>query len=248
MAYVTFRAMQFRNTIMRGKETHEFKAHIRRDVYGPHTMKWCTVCKQGPKAWIHTPPSDKDDTKTSLLELETADIKWRFENDPEWVKVFGGEYDPKTFREIPKFHNGECGGPNDSCERCAWEADEAEAKAKEERKRREKMRYADQTYAKSSKAKLDQEECNGYEDILWTLWNTCHDPEEAKEEFDDLQDEIGMLKNNQLRQKIKELDVYKRLTWCLATPEKYWKRREEAWQNRLKQLRDRDRYSGMDYY
>lgn len=250
VTYITYRAFQFRNTISRGKVMHTFKPHIRRDVYGPHTMNWCDVCKLRKKAWIHYPEHDKDDdhpvsTGARIRQLEQAEIKWRFENDPEWVKVFGEEYDPKTFEEIPKFHNGECGGPHDSCERCAWEADQAQLAKEKDRTAHDKSYYDNKRNTQEKANALLAAELKGYREILWDLWESTLDKDEVKEEWDELLDEIGMLKNDELRRKIKDLEVFKRLNYLMYDhEERKWNRREEVWQAKVK----RDRSNRYDYY
>lgn len=252
VAYITYRAFQFRNAIVAGKEIHKFKPHIRRDMHGPHTMGWCDVCKQGRRAWVHGSRSVSDSEELStgakILELERAEIKWRFANDQDWVKIFGEEYDPKTFDEIPKYHNGECGGPHDSCERCAWEADREEDAKKQ--KRKEQWAEINQV-EKETKVSAEQEiarETKEYADVLWTIWNTVHGPDEALSEYRDIADELGMLKNHQVRDRVKKLGIWQRLEFCLASPDKHWNRREEHWHNEKKRRKDRDRYRDYDYY
>lgn len=253
---VMWRVYGFKRAIDRGHDRHLFEPHIRRDITGKWETKICDVCRQGPKAWIHKdrPSSDAAEgnytSSAKILELETDDIKWRFEHDPEWVKVFGEEYDPKTFREIPKFHNGECGGPNDSCERCAWEADQEDERREKQHLEWKKEDAAKKRHSEEAERNLMREELKAYEDILWTLWNTCHSPDEALEEFRDLEDEIGMLKNSLLRKKIKSLDVFVQVHWCLRDSGKIWKRREEDWEKRRVELERRrhSRYTPYDYY
>lgn len=229
---------------------HVFDAHIRKDI-GTIT-NFCDVCNKYRGNWIHV---DQDEVnliekknERKLLELERADIKWRFSNDPEWVKVFGDEYDPKTFEPIPLFHNGECGGALDSCPRCNWEFNQKDSAEDAKRYYVDFEKSQKRKQASAAEARLTEEEAEGYSAILWTLWNTVHDFEEAQEEWEDLRDEIGMLKNDDLRKKVKGREVFERLTFCLAKPEQRWNRREEVWQNELKRRRDNERYRSMDYY
>lgn len=231
---------QFRNDVSRGKEIHDFEPKIIRDIHmGRVTTRWCAVCNRSRKAYIHLPERDDPIPTPSrgvlIQDLEAKDIKWRFENDPEWVQVFGEEYDPKTGYPIPQLHNGECGGPHDSCERCAWEADEAE-KVAEEKARAEGKKKAEEKAAEKQKiSKLDQEEIDGYESILWTLWNTTHEYKHAKEEWEELLDEIGMMTNDKVRRAVKKSVPFLRITYIMMNfdnPETAWRRREEKWQDK----------------
>jgi hypothetical protein len=233
-----FRAVQFRRVTKSGKLPHEFDAHIRKDMHGPHIMRWCDVCQQGAKAWIHEVYSDSDSVgemypSSKIILLERDDIKWRFANDLEWVKVFGRDYDPKTFQPIPQHHNGECGGPNDSCERCAWEADQKEA---------------DKYIARSDNISVKQaetaEEVAAYEEILNIVWNTVHDVDTAYEEFEDITNELGMLTDAGVRGRVQGLNAWDRLSFCLSTKERYkrWHRREEIWHNEKKRRRKSTSY------
>lgn len=248
LSFILWRINQFRSARRRGKTPHIFEPHIRKDMqYGKRVMKWCDICQQGPKAFIHTNRKSSDAAEGNYLDykelgkLEQADIRYRFANDPEWVQVFGHEYDPITFLFIPQSHNGECGGPHDSCERCNYEDDLAKRKDKEE------MAEVRAKLAQQDKAnrKLTAEELKGYESILWDIWNTMPGPEEAHEEFIDIRSDIGMLKNASLRESILALDVFKRLDYCLIEKKDYpltWHRREEAWVNQKKRVADRKRY------
>jgi hypothetical protein len=251
VSFVMFRVVQFRNAIRRGKDMHEFKAHTRRDMYGPHVMNYCDVCRQGSKAWIHSQsksiaPESLDRDK-QLRSLERDDIKWRFENDPEWVKVFGEEYDQKTFYPIPQFHNGECGGALDSCPRCNWEYEQQKVEAEAKRYHRQMEITTGKRDAADSDNKHAEMEIKEYEDFMWTIWNTIHGPDEALSEFQDILDELGMIKRPHVRDNIKKLDVFERLNFCLATPDKRWNRREEVWHNEKKKRKDRERYR-YDHY
>lgn len=250
VSYITYRVFQFRNAaVVHGRDRHDFKAHIRRDMYGPHTVNWCDVCKQGRKAWIHHQSHEEKSlsTEARILELEREEIKWRFENDPGWVKIFGHEYDPKTFDEIPKFHNGECGGPNDSCERCAWEADQREAEKKERRRKQEQALYAEKHTTNEKSADLLKQEMRGYLEILRDIWDDLDGFQDAHEEWEDIRNEIGMLKNDRLRRDIKDKEPFKRLAYFFDENRKLnWNRREEIWQDKLK--RDRRNYDQYDPY
>lgn len=228
----------------KGYTRHKFVAHIRRDI-GTIT-NYCDKCNAHRRNWIHIRPetdgaalddpgSVEASRNIALYTLETEDIKWRFANDPEWVAVFGDEYDPKTGEPIPQFHNGECGGPHDSCERCAWEADQKEAEEKRDMERRNMEYYAEKRNASDAEKKLNQQEIDGYIDILWTIWNTCHDHLDALDEFEDIQDELGMMKHHVIRDKVRESEPYKRIIHCLNAKESVrWKRREEYWHRKVK--------------
>jgi len=185
--YMLWRINQFRSAMHRGKVPHLFDPHVRKDMHGAHVTKWCDVCQQGPKAFIHTNRKSSDAAEGNYLDyaelgkLEQDDIRYRFAHDPEWVQVFGHEYDPMTFRLIPQAHNGECGGPHDSCERCNYEDELAKRKDKEE------MAEVRAKLAQQDKANADQAktEAEAYVNILWTLWNTESDPDFAEEDFED---------------------------------------------------------------
>lgn len=226
----------------KGYKRHEFVAHIRRDI-GTVT-NYCDTCNAHRRNWIHIRPETDgaamDDPgsveaarKVALYTLETEDIKWRFANDPEWVAVFGEEYDRTTGEPIPQFHNGTCGGPHDDCDRCNWEYEQQERKAVNQK-------YFEKRVKNEKEDTLFQEELEGYIDILWTIWNTCHDPEDAFDEFEDITDELGMLKNARLRDKVKDSEPYKRLVHCVSdTDHKRWKRREEYWYRKVKSQKQR---------
>lgn len=266
VSYVVFRVVQFRNAIRRGKDMHEFKAHRRRDMYGLHVMSYCDVCNQGPNAWIHSqsksivPAKSTESQDSRLRNLERDDIKWRFENDPEWVKVFGEEYDPRTFYPIPQFHNGECGGALDSCPRCNWEADQREAEAKQKRRDREKEMYVSNRKAlakketeKESNSGAVKAEIGMYESILRDIWLTVDDFDTADEEFEDVENELGMHRNPTVRDTVKNLNAFKRLTFCLRCTERKtnmtrWKRREEVWDTEKKRRQDNERYGPTNYH
>lgn len=254
VSYITFRAFQFRNTIQRGKEMHAFTPHIRRDMHmGRVTMKWCDVCRQGRKAWIHTHSSGHGEEPIGepnrLHELEREDTKWRFENDPDWVKVFGHEFDPDTFERIPQFHNGECGGPHDSCERCNWEKDQEERKAKAERKKIEAKSYTEKRNSQDQRNVKYKESVTHYLNELWTIWNTVHEPADALEAFEELNDDLGMEKNQAVTREVKSNSAWKRINFCIhhKDADTVWRRRMEAWdvEIRRQQSYSRSRY---DYY
>lgn len=242
VAYVGWRAEQVLKLRKKGIGYHDFDPHIRRDMHGKHEMNWCDLCYKGRKAWIHDKPPKPElaheyDRWEKLRGLETADIKWRFENDPKWVQVFGGDYDPITFQEIPQSHNGECGGPLDSCPRCNWEAEKRDREAEESRKKRQRLEYQNRAREKDSVSNLEQEEIRGYEEILWNLWDSYASPEDAKEDFEDLRNEIGMLKSYKVRDAVQNREAWKRLYFCLVKTKDYasvWVRREEAWRKEKK--------------
>lgn len=223
----------------RKHKPHEFKRHRRED-----TREWinaCDTCFHREMNWIHTNRDELDNDnpkksiEKSILELELDDIKWRFANDPEWVKVFGEEYDPKTFQPIPQFHNGECGGPNDSCERCAWEADQKEAAEAQERHK--KISEGHKTDKSKTQARADL--ANEYLKLMWTVWNTVHDPDLAQEEWEDIRDDILMEKDSLLRDALKKHDVWKRLDYCLIGTKEFrkrWKTREDTWHSYQKRI------------
>jgi hypothetical protein len=234
---VVIRSFQLRNDVMRGKQTHEFEAKVVRDIHmGRVKTRFCDVCNRPRKAYIHFPKRDEpvpeltDAVKIQnrIHRLELADVEWRFQNDPEWVKVFGHEYDPETFERIPE-HNGECGGPHDSCPRCAWEADKRDRE--ESRKRQE----AKEKSTREDKERREQE-AKVYIDLLWTIWNTVHSPEDAVEEFSDLEGEIGMLKSDAVRREIKTSDIYPRLDFLFSSKDyaNRWHKREELWANKMR--------------
>jgi hypothetical protein len=228
------------HALYKGYHKHEFQGHVRKDI--GTVMNWCNVCKHREKNWIHpqkiTDAAELDapvGKPSKLLELETADIKWRFENDAEWVKVFGEEYDPKTFQPIPQFHNGECGGPNDSCERCAWEADQKEAAETQERHK--KISEGHKTDKSKTQARADL--ANEYLKLMWTVWNTVHNPDLAQEEWEDIRDDILMEKDSLLRDALKKHDVWKRLDYCLIGTKEFrkrWKTREDTWHSYQKRI------------
>lgn len=246
----------------KGYKKHKFRPHIRKDMHGPEVMNFCDVCNAYKGNWIHLrddegeievrdPEEDAIIRDNKIRSLEAQNIRWRFANDPDWVKVFGEGYDPETGDPIPQFHNGECGGPHDSCERCNWEFDQAEKEAEEKARVEEKKKAEEKAAEKQKVSKLDQEEIDGYESILWTLWNTTHEYKHAKEEWEELLDEIGMLKNDNVRVAVKKLDVFKRLHYILVSvdngnADKYWRRREETW--RVHDKNQKIRKSEADYY
>lgn len=246
-SYLAWRFAQVRKAERKGIDFHTFDAHIRKDYGSPEVMRWCDVCNQGRKALIHIQSPVPVESRTGrfdpnkLRELERVEIRHRFESDPEWVQVFGHEYDPDTFRPIPQFHNGECGGPHDSCERCSWERDQTNiARTTELRKSK-----AETDARMSAEKKLTLEEYKGYQEILWAIWNTLHHPGEAYEEFTDIRSDIGMLKNASLRKDILSSDIFKRLDYCLITQKEHplaWHRREEVWVTEEKRKADRRRY------
>ena len=228
----------------KGYTKHKFRPHIRKDMHGPEVMNFCDLCNAYKGNWIHLrndegeieiydPNEDAIVLENKIKSLESQDIKWRFDHDPEWVEVFGSEYDRATGERIPQFHNGTCGGPHDDCDRCNWEYDQQERKAVNQK-------YFEKRVKNEKEDTLFQEELEGYIDILWTIWNTCHDPEDAFDEFEDITDELGMLKNARLRDKVKDSEPYKRLVHCVSdTDHKRWKRREEYWYRKVKSQKQR---------
>lgn len=229
------------NKRLRGYERHKFRPHIRKDI--GTALNSCDVCWAKKGNWIHfrddegeikvyDPEEEAILRDNKIRSLEAQSVRWRFAHDPDWVKIFGDDYDLETGNPIPQFHNGECGGPNDSCERCNWEADQAEKEAEEKAKAQEKKRAA----KKQEVSKLDHEEIEAYEDILWTLWNTVHDYKFAKEEWEELLDEIGMLKNDKVRRAVKQTVPFLRINYIMVNfdnPETAWRRREEKWQGKV---------------
>jgi hypothetical protein len=246
LSYILWRINQFRSAMRRGKTPHIFEPHIRRDMHGKHAMKWCDVCHQGPKAFIHTNRKSSDAAEGNYLDykelgkLEQADIRYRFANDPEWVQVFGHEYDPITFLLIPQSHNGECGGPHDSCERCNYEDEIAKRKDKEE------MAEVRAKLAQQDKANADQAfaEAETYVGILLTLWNTESDPDFAEEDFEDLNNELGMLKNQIIRINVEKHDAWQRIRYCLVQEngKSRWPKRERMWAEYQRRQKENRRY------
>lgn len=252
-----YMCMQLRNTrllIKAGIKAHIFEPYIRRDMHGKHVMKWCDVCGKRANSWIHTNRKSSDAAegnyldRTKIFRLEIEETKWRFANDPEWVQVFGHEFDPETFERIPQFHNGECGGALDSCERCNWEYDqkkfteEAEHRAFLAEKAKEERLFAQEV------EETVERTVHTYLVFLWTIWNTVHEVEQATVEFVDLGDEIGLLENDSVRKRIKNSDVFLRLRYCLASDER-WPRREEVWQDKRRQdKKERDRRNRYPYH
>lgn len=253
-----FRVPQYVVTRVSGVERHQFRHHVRKDI-GTVT-NFCDKCNAWKGNWIHfrddegeisvyDPDEDATLRESKIRKLEVENTKWRFANDPEWVAVFGSEYDPETFERIPQFHNGECGGPHDSCERCNWEkasADKAEAEAKKKHHLEEQKIFVKKENVSEQSSQLLLEELKGYESILWNIWNTAHNLEDAQEEWVDIRDDIGMLKDEALRSKIKRLGIFSRLEYFLRGEANThnWSRREEAWRNKLDQDRayQRPRY------
>jgi hypothetical protein len=244
---VMHRAIQFKRVVRKGVGMHAFEPKVIRDDWRKIQTRWCKTCNFPKRAWIHDVYSGDEllSLDSRILELEREDVKWRFANDPEWVQVFGHEFDPKTFKRIPQMHNGECGGPHDSCPLCNWEREQKKLELNEKRRKDNALRLADEKH----RDHVNRQEVKQFADLLWTLWNTTHDSEYALEEWEDLRDEIGMLASDVTRRAIKDSEIFKRISYVLQAdnPGKQWKRREEVWAGKLRRERESRRYVGDPY-
>ena len=91
--------------------------------------------------------------------------------------------------------------------------------------------YADKRSQETESKSRYRESVKHYISELWGIWNTVHEPADALEAFEEVNDDLGMEKNQAITREVKQDSVWKRLNYCLTHKEAdtVWRRRMEAW-------------------